>query len=243
MGTTIRTTIIILFFWASMVSAQQPQELFLQANKAYDQGDFAEALRCYQSIKKKGPILLYNIGNCHYHRGDKARAIACWQRALKGASTELARDIEHNCTIAYHALAKEYHPARWDTFFIRYKVPLLIVQFLFLFCWLFLCILLWRLKKTWRIYVLMIGLIAMVFYLGLALWHCYERQTTMYGIVVEKNAPVYVGPHAQYHVMGTVNNGDTVHLIEQRSSWCKIAKDDVIGWIPSSTIEIVEQLC
>lgn len=243
MDTTIRTTFIILFCWWNIATAQQPQELFLQANKAYEQGDFAGALRSYQSIKKKGPILWYNIGNCYYHQHDLARAIASWQRALKNASASLAHDVEHNCAVAYQKLAKEYHPGRWDNSFLKYHLPLLMIQFLFLFCWLFLCILIWRWRKSWHIYVIMILLCITVLYTGIMLWYCYERQTTIYGIVIDKTAPVYIGPHTQYHVIENATAGDPVQLIERRSSWYKVTKGGVVGWMPSSAIEIIEQLC
>ncbi len=245
MDRRIRTIFIIFFLWWPHQSmSQQAQELFLLANKAYEKGESAEALRHYQAIKKKGPILWYNMGNCYYRQHDFAQAIACWQRALRGATVSLYKDVEHNCAHAYQKLSKKYHSSWWDMIMASsaYRIPILVMQLLFLLCWALLFMMIMRRQKSWHNYFSIIGLLLLLFYFGLVLWYHYQQQRQAYGIVIEKTAPLYVGPDAQYHAVGTAEIGDRITLMQKRAAWYKVSKDGTTGWIPSSAIEIVEQL-
>lgn len=245
MDRTIRAIFIILFLgFSSTVRSQQAQELFLLANKAYEKGNYAEALRHYKAIKKKGPVLWYNMGNCYYHEQDFAHAIACWQRALKGASVSLYNDVQHNCGCAYQKLSKEYQSTLWDRCidYSAYRLPILVVQFLFLLCWLLLFIIVWQWSKSWFVYLGMVGACLLLIYFGFVLWYQYNQQCQTYGIVIEKTAPFYVGPHTQYHVRGTAEIGDKLKLVQKRAEWYKVSKDGVIGWMPLSAIEIIGHL-
>ncbi len=90
-------------------------------------------------------------------------------------------------------------------------------------------------------YAGIMGLLVITSYCGLILWYHYQQQKA-YGIIVEKKAPLYVGPDTNYHAIGTIELGDKVALMQKRATWYKVSKDGITGWIPCSTIEIIEQL-
>ncbi len=243
MDRTIRAIFVIICVLAlGQLKAEPAQELFLRANKAYEKGNFGEALQQYQAIKKKGPALWYNMGNCYYQQHTLGHALACWERALKGASRSLSANVRHNCACAYRTLQKEYPLLSQERVFSQEKcpVPILLVQLLFLCCWFLFCFLVLHWSAHLSSYLLMIGLGITGVYLGLILWYHYEQHYYLYGIVIEKATPLSVGPHKHYQAVGTAELGDKVKLIHQRSGWYKIAKDNVIGWVPSSTIEPIE---
>ena len=61
------------------------QSLVEQANKAYSEDKFIEALKLYEeAVAKEGVSteLYYNIGNTYYRLGSKGKAILYYERAL-----------------------------------------------------------------------------------------------------------------------------------------------------------------
>ena len=72
--------------WLSLAgpALAAPEDLALQANQAYVDGDFAEAARTWTSLIEAGhPTgdLYYNLGNALYRDGQPARAMLAWRRA------------------------------------------------------------------------------------------------------------------------------------------------------------------
>jgi tetratricopeptide (TPR) repeat protein len=66
--------------------ANSPEELFSQANKAYQAEKYLEALEAYQKIESLGvesPELYYNLGNCFYQNQNVGYAILYYEKALK----------------------------------------------------------------------------------------------------------------------------------------------------------------
>jgi tetratricopeptide (TPR) repeat protein len=240
MDPTIRKIIItICVLWGASMQSQQAQELFLQGNKEYEKGDFSQALSHYKAIKNKGAAVWYNMGNCFYHTHNFVQAIVCWQRSLPGASAALYADAQHNCAQAYQKLGKSMEDSWADTIVdYAHGMPTIVIQILFLFCWFLIWFILVQWQKTWIINCLIVLLLLSSLYLGSILWYRYQRQL-QYGIITDGTTPLYVGPHTQYHTLGTIDSGQKVLLMQKRSDWYKVAKDGVCGWIPASAIEVV----
>lgn len=79
-------------------------ELVLQGNQRYQDGDYAAAVQAYQAVLTAGfesSDLHYNLGNAHFKSGELGRAILEWERALAlrpgdpdaTANLELARSL------------------------------------------------------------------------------------------------------------------------------------------------------
>src|SRR3972149_12130830 len=73
------------------------QETFLQANKAYKEGKFQDALVLYKKIPVKESGLYYNMGNAFYKLGQYGKALLYWRRAERlwgiGDKSELVYNI------------------------------------------------------------------------------------------------------------------------------------------------------
>ena len=242
---TIRKIIIILFsLFVLEMQAQQAQELFLHGNKAYEFGEYPVALRHYQSIRKKGAAVWYNMGNCYYHTQDYARAIACWQRSLKGALPSAYADAQRNSALAYQKLGKSRTVTIFERVLSRatHRMPIAIAQLLFLCIWFFLWIIALRWYKTGFIYALMFFLCVGVLFFGMVLMRQYRYQTQQHGIVVDPIVSLYAGPHSHFHAMGTIEIGDAIELIEKRPGWYKVSKGGQYGWVLADTIEVIDHL-
>lgn len=71
--------------------------LFEQANKAYQEQKYEEAIELYLDIVDKGnegAMLFYNLGNACFKSGENAKALLWYERALRKAPSN--EDIKHN---------------------------------------------------------------------------------------------------------------------------------------------------
>ncbi|HHS50444.1 MAG TPA: tetratricopeptide repeat protein, partial [candidate division Zixibacteria bacterium] len=92
-----RVAAILLLFSLLSAFAGSPTELYLQGNRAYEEGDFAEAIEAYNSAIAMGgndSRLFYNLGNAYFRAGLIGEAVLAYERALYLAPRD--KDIQHN---------------------------------------------------------------------------------------------------------------------------------------------------
>ena len=83
------------------VYAQDVNEVWVQANTQYSNGDYNGAAAAYESIVEQGYIssrLFYNLGNAYFKSNRLGRAILNYNKAFK--LTPYDKDINYNLTVA-----------------------------------------------------------------------------------------------------------------------------------------------
>ena len=86
---------------AGTLTAETPEELFDQGNRAYDANDYNGAVRAYETVTRYGiedARVEYNLGNAYYKLGMLGPAILHYERARRLAPTD--EDISDNLTLA-----------------------------------------------------------------------------------------------------------------------------------------------
>ena len=81
--------------------ALTPTQKWEQANAAYNNGDYASALKQYETIQTEGlhsAALYYNMANAYFKMDELAEAILYYNRALRLAPAD--EDIRHNLEYA-----------------------------------------------------------------------------------------------------------------------------------------------
>ena len=81
--------------------ALTPSQKWEQANAAYNNGDYASALKLYEAIQTEGlhsAALYYNMANAYFKMDELAEAILYYNRALRLAPAD--EDIRHNLEYA-----------------------------------------------------------------------------------------------------------------------------------------------
>lgn len=95
---TARSLILALLVMGSAPSyGQSPEAVYVEANKLYQQGKFAEARDGYERVLHNGyesAELYYNLGNAYYKLGHIARAILNYERAKKLSPGD--EDLQYN---------------------------------------------------------------------------------------------------------------------------------------------------
>jgi tetratricopeptide (TPR) repeat protein len=79
-----------------------PEQIYADANTAYEAGNYVEAIQGYESLLGAGFFSFevhYNLGNTYYKSGELARAILNFERAAKINPRD--KDLKHNLEVAY----------------------------------------------------------------------------------------------------------------------------------------------
>jgi len=81
----MKKIVYILFFISSLLSAQNIEKLFEEANDMYKVGKYEEAIAVYEKIEYNNDIsseLYYNLGNSYYKLNNVAATIYNYEKAL-----------------------------------------------------------------------------------------------------------------------------------------------------------------
>lgn len=93
--------IALLLALSTALSAQSPDSLFAEGNRLLSAGQYAEAVRRYESIVGQGlhsAALYYNLGNAYFKQNDYPSAILSYERAIRLAPSD--EDIMFNLELA-----------------------------------------------------------------------------------------------------------------------------------------------
>lgn len=233
----------LLFVMCVMPTMFAGEESFLRGNKYYAEKDYDSALKEYHTINKKGPAVLYNMGNCLFYKGDYPQALVYWSRAEVGANSKEYYRIQHNKQLALKKLGKEKEQSWWQSIiaFLQAKLlylSLLVLQLLFLVCW-WIFILAMRRKQIGAKKVVQSMLCLGIAFFGMLLGVHYAQENTHTGIVVKKEAKLFAGPNTSFHILSPVAYAEKARVKDAREGWYKIQYADMIGWVEEDVIQVI----
>lgn len=243
-----KTMFFILLLMSAFLPAQSSQELFLQGNKHFFNGQFDKARQCYEEIPEKNSVIWHNIGNCYYNENKCSKALVCWRRAQTGASFQ---QIGQLLDLEKIVLEKYHFPC--DGIFMKslkqiiLSVPKLLLQFLLLLCFLFFFFLFYKCylqkgQKTSRLlckkrYFISLLLTTVVFMLLLGAKAKFMKEKQ--GVVTTQKVAVYVGPETTFHQKITLPESCIVQILDEKPGMFKVVCSEGAGWITSDAVEIV----
>lgn len=231
-----------LLFLSGWIYAQN--ESFIKAQKAYDQGDYPQAIECYETLlsnKTNNIEVSYNLANAYFKAGNFPQAVRYYRRAEYQAPND--PDIKANLSFALNATGAT--PPK-PTLLQRFSSILPTTQWLrtaiigyILFT---LLLILGQLIRPAKRILLKLSLLpAMLILLASAGWWG-SQQIYKYPewVVIKKDATTLYGPI----------EGTTAHykiplaaLVTQRNKneegWIEIEYDQKIGWIQEKYIHPV----
>jgi tetratricopeptide (TPR) repeat protein len=245
--------IIILFLLTVTAWSISAQEIIQQANEAYTQGEFTQAIELYQKAIEENGIsadVYYNIGNSYYRANKIASAILYYERALLLSPGD--KDIQFNLEIArlktvdkiapvgeffltdwYNAVQNLFNTNRWSS--IAWSCFILFVLGLTLFFF------------SRKIFLKKLG-----FYAGLTLFvltilanifafsqkkKLTDRNTA---IIFTPTVNIKSSPDNSGTDLFILHEGTKVDVKSQLGDWNEIeTADGNVGWIKKEEIEII----
>ena len=233
--------------------ASPDSSLFLRANEAYQNKDFATAVQYYTEIVNQGnegAILFYNLGNSYYKTGEKAKAILWYERAL--ILDPRNDDIRHNLLFVNQKLTDKidripelFISKLWDNISKsmtsrHWAIVSIIFSFLLFFVITFIILS----KRQWvRITSFFFSIIIAILLIFSILFANKESKRSrkapeaiiMESVVTTKNTPTANGSD-----LFVIHEGLKVTITDRVGEWCEIKiPNGEKGWVEQSCLEII----
>ncbi|SDG78836.1 tetratricopeptide repeat protein [Psychroflexus sediminis] len=235
----------LLFFLFTSFGFSQAEETFEQANSAYADDQFAEAIQFYNSILEEGLVsseVYFNLGNAYFKQNALANAIYHYEKALQydPADPEIKENLEIAKTQTIDKIADA--PESQLNAFI-YDVT----HIFKLNTWAWVSLVFSVLFGVWMVFYFRsstakgkrknfsIALIFLVLAIGSLLLGRFQNQLQnerSYAIIFENQLPVYGEPNPRSDVNFELNAGTKVSLGSSFREYTEIElSDGSKGWV------------
>jgi len=222
---------------------------FAQANQAYENKKFTEAITIYETLLRDGGVsmdLYYNLGNSYYGTGDLGKSILYYEKALQLSSDA---DVQHNLEIARSEQLDELisvgaTPRQWWESLIRSLSVNTWTVLLLLFFWAAIAgFTMWLLhqQRDQRKRGFLLGIIGLVL-AGIFSVFAYgsnqlERNPNR-AILIEKEIALRAAPDPQSKTLNMVHEGLELVLLEELNNWYQVRLiNGDQGWLPMESFE------
>lgn len=242
-------TVFFLFF--QQVKAQDPNNLFLEGNKFFQEGDFEKAIKNYEMVLKSGSestALYYNLGNAHFQSGGLSEAILHYEKAKKIDPVD--KDVLYNLKLAntrvvdkievipdfffvewYNNLVRQHSTDFWAySFTLLFLLSLLSFTFYFFQSSR-------GAKKVFFMSSLLLLFISVLFYFLANSRYAMENQKKE-AIIFAENSYIKSAPSQSSQDVFILHEGTKVKVIEEVDGWNEIKlADGKRGWIESKSLK------
>jgi len=216
---------------------------FEAANRAYDDGKFAEAKAGYEKLVEAGEWsanLFYNLGNADHRLGATGRAMLDYERAL-------ALDPAHPEALANLALLRKQSGAKqraavWqDRVFVGQSRDVwTVVAAVSGWCAIFGLVLVFTSRRAEKagLWVATLAGLLLCGYAASGLW--WRGQDRNLGVVVARQTESRLAPADSAALAEALPAGSRVRVLSERGEWIYCALPGAgRGWIPRSAVERV----
>lgn len=244
----------VLFVLASLValnaSAIENSALYLNAQNAYKNHDYAAAISSYQKIIANEAIaaeVFYNLGNCYYKTDSIGKAIQYYEKARKLIGDE--EDLMHNLKLAHNRTIDKIEPmpefvvtSTWKNI-VNFETAdewanYAIINFVLVFVALVLFQLAKQssLKKAFFGLAFLLVIISCLFY-TLARSRTRADNSVNQGVLIVSTASIKSAPQNSATDLFVIHEGTVFKILENQTDWFKIRLDNGnLGWIQKSAI-------
>jgi len=250
----MRRCLIILLFVSCWLPARPELEVrFEQANQAYLNEDYPQAIALYEAILHEGytsPGLTYNLGNAYYRRGEIGQAILYYEKTLKWRPRDA--NARFNLALANARIKDriEVPPPFW----LIGGYQRIVNRFsatgwaAWITAWLIIGALLWaldriadwrRVRRAIRAGLILAGLILL---LSLPLWtQRYRAENRQeYAILTFASTRCLAAPQEGSTELFIIHEGAKLQLLDREGEWFKIELlDGKQGWIAAAGVGLI----
>ena len=231
------------------VPVQEPAEIFLAANQAYEAGDFARAISGYEELVALGAANVevhFNLGNAHLRNGELGKAVAELRRSrnLKPRDGDVRANLSFARQSSRDAIAPpEASPVLSTLLFWHYGLSrselaavLVIVNVLF---WSLAALRLFA-RDSEVLRWTLVGLLTVLVLIGGSV-AAHQFLARPVAVIVPQEIDAFSAPDGEAVVRFKLHAGTEVLIKDEREGWLRIALPDrQQGWIERAWVEIVD---
>lgn len=250
----MRNIILLLVFISNIVSAQNADALFADANNLYKEGKYEEAITLYKQIENTKAVsseLYYNLGNAYYKLNKVAPSIYNYEKAL--ILNPLNEDAKNNLLIAQKLtldrieglpktlfqklntnFLEKLHYNTWGYLAVIFSIigSILFLSFYLSFN---------STKKRVFFITSIFSFLALIFVLVVAYQQYNSAINKKEAIIFATEVNVKNAPTINSDEIFTLHEGTKVLVLDTVDSWKKIKLiDGKIGWLQTNTIQIIQ---
>ncbi len=246
-----RFVILVLVLFSVQLQAEDVNALFLKANKAYQAGNYTEAIGLYEQIatqNKHSAAFYFNLGNAYYKNNELGKSILNYERGL--LLKPRFKDLRYNLDLANNQLKDNIVPVKPFVVATVWKGAYNLMQPI---VWGILGVILlllsvggvgiWLLNKDRQqkkrgFY----SAIAMAFLGFLFLILGYNRDIAIHqnqdAVIIEAVIDLKDGADEDSNTIQTLHSGTKIRLIEIIGDWQKVRlSNGEVGWVLLKGIE------
>lgn len=240
----MKKLVFLLLLVCSTVLAQGDSS-FEQANRAYDEGNYQEAVEHYTTILENGETSVavhYNLGNAYYRLKDVANSIYHYEKALQLDPTD--QDVRNNLQFAKNMRIDEIQEAT-PTRFEEWRNALLdifgtsgwaVLSIISMFAFGLLFLLYYFNQRSFRKRIFFIGsllfLVIAIGATGIGFFKKSLQENTAYSIVFAEQIDIKSEPNDRSSEVFTLHAGTKVEVLENHQGWSRIAiGSGAQGWV------------
>lgn len=234
---------VIFLLLSQITFASEDNKTFAQANFLFEQKEYEQACKLYQSIEKKGCIVLYNISLSYAHSGDIAQAILYAKRAEKLANfeqltllyeyyTALLKNIDPDYELSFHARVANFVKK------CILSVPMVLLQ-LILLIFFILCIVCWNKRENKGYKNMLLYTLFFMIIFGSIWSYKNNYMDRSIGIVISDDVCMLSGPDISFYKKVVLQKADEVVIIGADKKYYQVQAKNIIGWISDTSIELV----
>lgn len=242
----------VLFTYKTLCFAQKEAlngtlELFVQANLAYKEAKYDEAILGYEGILAKGVEngnVYYNLGNSYFKKGALGKALLNYERARFFMPNDSDLRANYEYVLSLSDLAFDRSGGFWITRLIDKLFSganCNFIAFMLSACYylLVLIVILWLLfPPRARLYKLLAAPIFVIFILAMIAFNRKLDYFNNSAVVISKEVEVKFGPLQDATNFFNLSEGSKVRTLEQTFDWVKIRRfDGKVGWVVKSKVE------
>jgi hypothetical protein len=240
-------------------------QLFLEANQAYEKGDYRTSANLYEEVLNSGitsGMIYYNLGNCYTKMGQTGKALLNYRRAerLMPRDGDLRFNLQYVLDQRKDKIeTKSKAPFAKAFFFWHYWLSLKEILFIFLsvnlLFWFLSLFLLYKQHDMLRWLRGIAFCLFLIFGTSLGI-KTYAQRSIHHGVVITSEATVRSGNGNHHSPLFVLHEGSEFKVHETAKGWMKIRladgkigwissemkirlADGKIGWISSETIQII----
>lgn len=246
----MKRIILILLLFPVLILAKSPEVLFNEANEAYANKKYADAVNIYEQVLDSGYVsaeLYYNLGNAYYKLDNIPFAILNFERADKLSSNE---DIDHNLALAKLKTVDKIQEVEKIFIFewiesvrnyLNSGTWSLITIALFWLFFILLGIMLWVNSKGLKKFLFIDSIITLLFF-AFAFYFSYSSfkvdYVDDYGILTSASVYVKSSPDSESQDLYILHEGTKVQVLDEVGDWKKIKiANGEVGWIKMNTFQ------
>ena len=197
--------------------------------------EYVNLLQTYEQLDQKSFAAWYNIGILYRELGMEGKATCAFVRAQKQAGfVEFYKAAEPIFQMgnALKVYSSKFH-------FYVYSIPIccydyILLSLLFLFFWLWYCMIRYARKKRYAY--------AVLFFLSCvysAYSIKYDWISSVYAGIIDQQTDCFAGPDSSFVKVGLVKAAEIYKIYKEQNGFCQIKSNGGMCWVASSSLEKV----